>query len=137
MGVSIVTDLRLKMDWTSAELARRAGLFTSAIRNIETYRHKPNDRTIHKIARALEVDFESFRAAILKEFDMLKCGLDFAEWVEPRPEDSPVMKEIKAWFSEPADPPPAPAPAGPGARPKPELEFIGRPMFDQAADIQA
>jgi putative transcriptional regulator len=49
---------RVRLGWTQAQLAERAGLLRRTVTEIELGRRKPTDTTVHKLSVALELDPE-------------------------------------------------------------------------------
>jgi transcriptional regulator with XRE-family HTH domain len=49
---------RVRLGWTQAQLAERAGLLRRTVTEFELGRRKPADTTVHKLSAALDIDPE-------------------------------------------------------------------------------
>jgi transcriptional regulator with XRE-family HTH domain len=49
---------RVRLGWTQAQLAERAGLLRRTVTEFELDRRKPTDTTLHKLSVALDIDPE-------------------------------------------------------------------------------
>jgi transcriptional regulator with XRE-family HTH domain len=57
-GLPALARLRGRRGWTQRELARRADITIETVSRIENGRRPPSTMTLHKLATALEMDFD-------------------------------------------------------------------------------
>lgn len=76
MGVfiSAVARMRIEAGLSSAELARKCGLYTSTIRNVELCKHRPTDLVVAKMAKELGVTLDALRQIIDRDIEAVKRG---------------------------------------------------------------
>jgi transcriptional regulator with XRE-family HTH domain len=61
--------LRGRRGWTGRDLARAADVADETVSRIENGRYQPGPKTIYKLARALEMDFDELATLLTEEPD--------------------------------------------------------------------